>query len=314
MKTKLLFCIALVLCVAVLIACASKRTASVAPATDFAYVSNADSATVTIRGYTGPGGAVVVPETIQGMPVNGVGDHAFARHPEITSVTIPDSVTRIGDSAFAAVDSYSSITNITLGRGVLSIGRGAFVLCTKLKIITIPASVASIEDLAFNGCFSLTGITVDANNPACCSVDSVLYSKDRARLVQFPGGKAGALVIPDSVTNIVPMALWNRPYLTSVKIPEGITAISQEEFAACRSLATVIVPASVTNIGPNAFNSCMSMRGIYFCGNAPNYGEPWRDGIDKILGGLDTGTIYYVPGTTGWGATFGGRPTVIWKP
>jgi hypothetical protein len=56
------------------------------------------------------------------------------------------------------------------------------------------------------------------------------------------------------------------------------------------------------------------MRGIYFYGNAPNYGEPWRDGIAKILGGLDTGTIYYVPGTTGWGATFGGHPTAPWKP
>ncbi|HEV2454600.1 MAG TPA: leucine-rich repeat domain-containing protein [Verrucomicrobiae bacterium] len=116
------------------------------------------------------------------------------------------------------------------------------------------------------------------------------------------------------MTGIVDYALWNCPYLTSVTIPGGITAISQEEFAACGSLATVIVPASVTNIGPNAFNSCVSMRGIYFHGNAPDYGEPWRSGIAKVLGSLDTGTIYYVPGTTGWEPTFGGRPTAPWKP
>jgi hypothetical protein len=191
---------------------------------------------------------------------------------------------------------------------------GAFVFCTELTTITIPASVTNIEDRAFNGCFNLIGITVDANNPAYCSVDGILYNKDKTTLLQFPPGKAGAFVIPNSVTEIVPLALWNCPYLTGVKIPEGIKSIDQEEFAACRNLATVIVPASVTNIGPNAFNSCISMRGIYFYGNAPNYGEPWRDGIAKILGGLDTGTIYYVPGTTGWGATFGGHPTAPWKP
>jgi hypothetical protein len=97
-------------------------------------------------------------------------------------------------------------------------------------------------------------------------------------------------------------------------MPEGVTLIGDEEFAACGRLVTVIVPASVTNIGQNAFNSCVSMEGIYFHGNAPDYGEYWRGGRAKVLGGLDNGTVFYLQGTTGWETNFGGRPTALWKP
>jgi hypothetical protein len=55
------------------------------------------------------------------------------------------------------------------------------------------------------------------------------------------------------------------------------------------------------------------MQDIYFCGNAPDYGEPWLGGRANVLGGLDRGTIYYLPGAGGWGTNFGGRPIALWK-
>jgi hypothetical protein len=301
----------------------------------FIYSTNADGATVTITGYSGSGGAIVIPETIGHLPVVNIGQYAFARQISITSVVIPDTVTNIGDEAFTYMDTHSRLTKLKLGRrvarigsgafsgcdqltkitipaSVIGIGSGAFVFCTKLTEITIPASVTNIGDGAFNACFSLKSITVDAGNPAYCSVDGVLYDKNQTRLLQFPGGKAGSYIIPNSVTNIAHFALWNCPCLTSVTMPDGITSIGDEEFAACGRLVTVIVPASVTNIGQNAFNSCVSMEGIYFRGNAPDYGEYWRGGRAKILGGLDTGTVYYLRGTTGWETNFGGRPTALW--
>lgn len=301
------------------------------------YDYSMDGHGVVITRYTGHGGAVVIPRTINHMPVVGIGAGAFARQTSITSVVIPDTVVTIGEWAFDCMDTHSRLARLKLGRNVrriekgafsacdqlteidfpetvASVGARAFVFCGKLTEVVIPAGLTNIEDTAFNACFSLKSFKVDARNPVYCSVDGILYDKNKTRLLQFPGGRDGAYVIPDSVTNIADFALWNCPFVTSVKIPEGITSIDQEEFAACGRLATVIVPASVTNIGPNAFNSCVSMKGIYFEGNAPNYGEPWRGGIAKILGGLDTGTIYYRAGTSGWEATFGGRPTALWQP
>jgi hypothetical protein len=322
-KPKLILCLALVLSGALPAPVQAK----------FIYSTNADG--VTITRYAGSGGAIVIPETIDHLPVVSIGDYAFSRQISITSVVIPDTVTNIGDEAFTYMDTHSRLTKLKLGRRVARIGRGAFsgcdqltsiaipdsvssigsgafVFCTKLTELTIPDGVTNIGDGAFNACFSLKSITVEAGNPAYGSLDGVLYDKNRTRLLQFPGGKAGSCIIPTGVTNIAHFALWNCPYVTRVTIPEGVTSIGDEQFAACGRLETVIIPASVTNIGQNAFNSCVSMKGIYFYGNAPDYGEYWRGGRAKVLGGLDTGTVYYREGTTGWGTNFGGRPTAPW--
>ena len=90
--------------------------------------------TVTITGYTGPGGAVTIPATINGLPVTSVGGYydtsdfhdywgAFQGNQSLTNVTIPDSVTSIGTAAFA---SCSSLTSVTVPDSVTSIGDGAF--------------------------------------------------------------------------------------------------------------------------------------------------------------------------------------------
>jgi hypothetical protein len=94
--------------------------------------------TITITGYTGPGGAVNIPNTINGLPVTTIGDDALASCTSLTSISIPSSVTGIGYYAFAN--------------------------CISLTDMTIPDSVTSIGDAAFFGCNSLTVITVDASN------------------------------------------------------------------------------------------------------------------------------------------------------
>ena len=86
----------------------------------FIYTTN--NGTITITGYTGPGGAVTIPSTTNGLPVTSIGDYAFSAT-SLTSVTIANNVTSIGDWAFW---DCSRLTSVTIANSVTSIGNNAF--------------------------------------------------------------------------------------------------------------------------------------------------------------------------------------------
>jgi hypothetical protein len=179
-------------------------------------------------------------------------------------VTIPDSVTTIGEYAFFECE---GLTSVTIGSGVTSIRQEAFTYCTSLASVTIPDSVTSIGEGAFGSCTSLTSVT-----------------------------------IPDSVTSIGNNVFHNCTGLTSLKIGSGVISIPDWAFAGCANLASVTIPASVTQIGHYAFYDCTSLTSAYFLGNRPSSGMSVFDGTDDAI-------VYYLSGTTGWSATFEGRPT-----
>jgi len=195
---------------------------------------------------------------------------------------IPSSVVGIDDKAFFQC---TKLASITIPDSVISIGNKAFMGCSGLTSVTIPAGTKSIGDVPFAACPKLQTITVDMLNPAFSSADGVLFDKKQAKLFQCPGAKAGEYTIPGTVTTI-----------------------EDEAFAGCADLTRITIPASVTSIGNHAFRGCKALTGIYFQGNAPKVSE------DKATLDADKATVYYQAGTTGWGSTFGGRPTAVWKP
>ena len=136
----------------------------------------------------------------------------------IASITIPDNITSIGDSAFAFC---TSLTSITIPDSVKSIGSGAFLMCTSLASITIPDNVTSIGSGAFDGCTSLMSIT-----------------------------------IPDSITNIEFVTFARCTSLTSITIPDSVTSIEEGAFFRCTNLTSITIPDSVTSIGDVAFYEC----------------------------------------------------------
>ena len=171
------------------------------------YSINGDE--ITIVDYTGSATELVIPATIEGMPVTTIGDYAF-NNGNLTSVTIPDSVTTIGDYAFRNGN---------------------------LNSITIPDSVTTIGDYAFSDCDRLTGIFVDSANPAYCSDTSgVLYNKTKTTLLQAPGAIV-SYNIPDSVTTIGGGAFAYCDALTGITIPDSVTTIGYAAFSNCTSLA-----------------------------------------------------------------------------
>jgi hypothetical protein len=317
----------------------------------FYYTTN--NGTITITGYTAPGGAVAIPDTINGLPVTRIGEAAFEYHTSLTSITIPDSVTNIGNYAFSVCRSLTSVTipnsvtsignyafyycsgvtNFTIPNTVTSIGRSAFSECLSLTGVTIPNSITSIEEYAFAGCTSLGAITVDVLNSFYSSVDGLLFNKSQSQLIQCPAGKAGSYMIPNSVTSIWERAFYSCASLTGVTIPNSVISIGFEAFSSCTSLTSVTIPNSittisygvfayctsltsvtigngVTSIGDRAFEFCTSPMGIFFQGNAPQV----FGGFGYVFWAANNVTVYYLPGTTGWGTTFGGRPAVLWNP
>jgi len=277
-----------------------------------------------------------------------IGEWAFSGCSSLTNLTIPNSVTSIGQEAF---DWCTNLTSITIPNSVTSIGDYAFYGCTSLRSVTIGSGVTSIGTNAFFYCFSLTAITVDAANSFYSSVDGVWLNKSQTTLIECPGGKTGAytipngvtgigrfafayctsllsVTIPSSVTNIGSEAFWSCINLTSVTIPDsvssiadyafqwctnltsvtigsGVTDIGFAAFYNCTSLTSVTIGSGVTDIGSAAFYACTNLTRLYFGGNAPSLGG-------SVFPGDNHATVYYLPGTTGWGSTFGGRPTALW--
>jgi len=123
---------------------------------------------------------------------------------------------------------------------------------------------------------------VDALNPAYSSTNGVLFNKHQTTLVEYPNTLVGDYVVPGGVTNIGNFAFSDSSFLTSVTLPN-----------------------SVFSIGISAFEDCTSLSGLYFYGNAPV--------ADATAFNYDTNVfVFYLPGATGWGASFDGLPASPW--
>lgn len=136
-------------------------TAFAAQSGDYFYSVIGNS--VQITAYTGTGGAIVIPDTLGGLPVTSIGDNVFGGLESLRSVIIPDSVTSIGANAFYRC---MGLTSVVIPNSVAGIGYNAFQNCERLSSVTIPSSVTSISEQAFIDCKGLTKAFFLGNAPA----------------------------------------------------------------------------------------------------------------------------------------------------
>ena len=186
----------------------------------------------------------------------------------------------------------SGLTSITIPDSVTKIGTMAFRNCTGLTSITIPDSVTEIGIAAFAYCTGLTNINVDKNNENYLSEDGILFNKDKTALVEYPEGKNGAAyTIPGSVTSICALAFAGCTGLTSITIPDSVTEIGGLAFYGCTGLTSITIPDSVAGIGMSAFAMCTGLTSIDVDKNNENYLSE-----DGVLFNKDKTSLIAYPG------------------
>ena len=239
----------------------------------YAYEVNGGNATITE--FLGPDDSanpvdsastvsykIEIPEKIHekfcDYTVTGLGEYSFAANPynghqgnplcsNIRSVTIPQSVTSIGDRAF---DGCSALTTLSLGEKIKTIGNYAFENCTSLTGVTIPQSVTSIGYSAFEGCTNLNPLTIKG---PITSMGNYAFAGSTYLT---------SLTLYDDIQTIGNFAFVGSTSLKTVTLPKNLTSIGEYAFARCSELESITIPEKVKTINPQTFADCSKLEYI----------------------------------------------------
>ncbi len=179
---------------------------------------------------------LILPSSIDDYIVTHIKSFAFSSNKQITSVSLPDTITDIGENAFSYCD---ALENITIGKKVSSIGRYAFWQNHNLK-----------------------SINVSKDNQLFCSQNGVLFNKDKTTLIAYPNGKEGRYEIPNSVKELGLESFRSCKGLTSITIPNSVEIIGNLAFESCNGLSEITIPQSVQEIGDSAFEYCTNLTNV----------------------------------------------------
>lgn len=214
--------------------------------------------TVTITKYTGKESTVILPSTISSWPVTKIGEDAFQDNTTITSVTIPDSVTEIGSNAFAGCTNLTSVhyagdwSNLTIQSGNPAVQDAA-----NEQLFDFDFTPDNTAAIVTN--YKYKGTAADVTIPSRYKGKPVTAINNAV----FPNSAVTSVTIPDSVTAIPDAAFANCSQLTNISIPNSVTYIGYSAFSSCTSLKSVTLPSSLSSISEALFSGCSQLTTIH---------------------------------------------------
>ena len=227
-------------------------------------------------------GDIIIPEKVKGNDgveyiVASLGE-SFYGCSGLTSITIPSSVTSLGESCFYGC---SGLTSITIPSSVTSLGNYCFQGCSGLPSITIPSSVTSLGSSCFYYCSGLTSITIPSSVTSlgdycfyyCSGLTSITIPSSVTSLGNYCFYYCSGLTsitIPSSVTSLGNYCFEGCRGLTSITIPSSVTSLGFCCFEGCSGLTSITIPSSVTSLGNECFYGCKNLETVYFKGKKCN--------------------------------------------
>ena len=245
--------------------------------------------TVTITKYTGTESTVILPSTINSWPVTKIGEDALKDNTTITSVTIPASVTEIGSNAFAGCTNLTSVnyagdwSNLTIQSGNPAVQDAANAPLFDFEF-TPDNTAAIVTNYKYNG----------------AAADVTIPSRYQGKPVTTIGHAAffnsavTSVTIPDSVTAIYSGAFANCSQLTNISIPSSVTYIGFSAFEHCTSLKSITLPSSLSSISEALFFGCSQLTTIHIPVSVTSIGSYAFDGCPSSM------TVTYSGSKTQW--------------
>lgn len=250
-----------------------------------------DLTTGTITEYNGTDTVVVIPSKINGVTVTTIGTDAFLGL-NITSVTIPASVTEIGSNAFAGCTNLTSVhyagdwSNLTIQSGNPAVQDAANAPLFDFEFIPPDNTAVIVTNYKYNG----------------AAADVTIPSRYQGKPVTTIGHAAffnsavTSVTIPDSVTSISDEAFINCPKLTNISIPNSVTYIGFSAFSSCTSLKSITLPSSLSTIQSYAFYNCGNLKTIRIPVSVTSIGNCAFDVCPSLM------TVTYPGSKTQWDA------------